>query len=576
VTAAVEGGAYSYTLAATDPGGGTVSFTLTTAPAGATLSGNTVTWTPTVAESRVANSFTVTATTGYGGTAIQSWAVTPNGTITVNWVNTYWGPAGTTNVPYFLPSGASVEALVPQADGSVDVLFGAIGSDGVSTISNVPGGYFWLNLGGHMYWTSSSSFDMGTDYIGVPTSLSSGSTATTTTLNFNLSGLDDTASLSQLQFVTYPSIGFGGGVEGSTTFSGGFGGGTDLSQIHSMYILQDDPALLGPIQGFVLGPSLILSNLSLTNGATNNINGTLVPSPQASLPLKINGSAWTALFANAAPTTPTPASSPFSLVVKPFVSDRNAIVAASSPLGSSGQLGLFWPDTIPSQTSTSTTSTEIFLPAGLGCQSGLATIISNVPLTIAMPPLISTDIDFGTVSYGDPFPAAWQRVFSFCQQATVALPSLASGQVNYTLTNQQSTTLPTGAVTPLISPVVSPAINGRSLFTESTVNTRAVSLSWSKPATGTPFGYNVLIIQPETLSAGASTINQYVSSSLSTAQTSLTVPPELLVAGRTYWFAITALMDAKANMETSPNRSALPTGSADVISAPITISASAP
>src|SRR5208337_4200958 len=61
VTAAVEGNTYSYSLAATAPGGGTVSYALTAAPDGATLSGDTITWTPTAAEARVANNFTVTA-----------------------------------------------------------------------------------------------------------------------------------------------------------------------------------------------------------------------------------------------------------------------------------------------------------------------------------------------------------------------------------------------------------------------------------------------------------------------------------------------------------------------------------
>ena len=93
-TAASEGVAYSYQLAATDPAGGTVTFSLTAAPSSATLSGNTLTWTPAPAQSRVSNSFTVTATTTAGGTATQSWKVAPTGTITVNWINNLWGPTG--------------------------------------------------------------------------------------------------------------------------------------------------------------------------------------------------------------------------------------------------------------------------------------------------------------------------------------------------------------------------------------------------------------------------------------------------------------------------------------------------
>lgn len=66
VVQAEEGVAYTYTLAATSSDKSAVAFALTSAPMGATLSGNTISWTPTHAESRVANAFTVTATTPAG------------------------------------------------------------------------------------------------------------------------------------------------------------------------------------------------------------------------------------------------------------------------------------------------------------------------------------------------------------------------------------------------------------------------------------------------------------------------------------------------------------------------------
>src|SRR6266404_5922291 len=59
---AAEGVADMHQIAATDPGGTAVSFVLTTAPACALLSDNTITWTPTPAQSRVSNKFHVTAT----------------------------------------------------------------------------------------------------------------------------------------------------------------------------------------------------------------------------------------------------------------------------------------------------------------------------------------------------------------------------------------------------------------------------------------------------------------------------------------------------------------------------------
>jgi hypothetical protein len=201
-----------------------------------------------------------------------------------------------------------------------------------------------------------------------------------------------------------------------------------------------------------------------------------------------------------------------------------------------------------------------------------------------MPPLISSDLDFGTIAYGDPFPATWQRVFTFCQQAALAMPSLTTTTTtptgtqtttwSYNLTNRQAIALPSAPVTPLVSPVVNPMVNGASLFSPATLNTRVLSLSWQKPTIGAPYGYTVQVISPS--STGTLSVTRIPTVVLSTAQTSLTVPLELLTAGQTYLISITAKVDGKANMETSPNRSALPTGSADVVSAPITISASAP
>src|SRR5262249_45569318 len=76
-TAAAQGSAYSYQVAATDPSGGSLTYALTTGPTGASMTGSTVTWTPTAAQSRASNAFTVTATTSEGASGTQSWNVSP-------------------------------------------------------------------------------------------------------------------------------------------------------------------------------------------------------------------------------------------------------------------------------------------------------------------------------------------------------------------------------------------------------------------------------------------------------------------------------------------------------------------
>ena len=183
---------------------------------------------------------------------------------------------------------------------------------------------------------------------------------------------------------------------------------------------------------------------------------------------------------------------------------------------------------------------------------------------------MTTDVEAGTVQYSDPFPTTWRRTFRVCQSASVAVPVPGGKTQGINLTNSQTTSPPTAAVKPLLSPVQNPKINGADLFTAGTISDTAVTLSWDPPAIGTPFGYNVAIMSQTTLPNG--TVQYFSTTTLGTAKTSMTIPPDLLRSGQTYLFVISSRVDGRANMETSPHRSSLPVANADVISAPITIS----
>jgi len=588
VTAATQDVAYTYELAAVDPAGGTVTFSLTSSPPGAALSGNTITWTPTAAQSRVSNSFTVTATTTSGGTAQQSWTVTPGGTITVNWQNNYWTATGKVQVPALPSAAANLSALVTNPDGSVTVQKGSWTSAGVFNIPNVPGGYYWLQIGATAYWTSTSTFDAGSDIAGPQEPIVSGSQITS--FEFSLSGLD--SSIAQPTWVEFvapvqgvPGFTMTDPANSGTITSGLFGFGTvDIgwSQIDSAFLLQYRPVSLDSANTQINNQALDYSwegNPSVVDGQTNTITETLQQaSPQESVNLSVPGSQWASLFTtNAAPATPTAYSSALAISTEPYMTGGSLAsgkaepispLAGISPQGSGSSLAL--------------AGTAYAYPSGIGIVIGGPIFAAcNGPgfLTLNTSPsqaAITTDQDFGALAYGDPFPSTWTRAVSLCQEYSVAIPTSSTTTANFVLVNGASiappSTPPMPALAPVVLPVQSPTINGASIFTAATLNTTLVPLSWSAASTGTaPYGYTVrvyILTTVEGVPTYAETGGIY-----STAQTSITLPP--LAGGNTYVFAITAEADGTANMETGPNRSSLPTGFATVVSAPITINSGA-
>lgn len=566
VTAAAQATPYSYTLAATDPAGGTVTYALTTSPTGATLSGSTISWTPAATQSRTSNSFTATATTSSGGSATQSWTVSPTGVVTVNWMLTYWEPAGPVQVPVVPAASLQVSAVVPQSDGSITVLKGATTGPGVVSIAGVPAGNYWLVMGGGgnplippvlaAYWTNTSTFDAGRDVAGFPQPQLTSSNDTN--FSFNLTGLESVNAATYVLF--NPEIqsvdALLGDLPDSTTVSAtiGYGSTIDWTQVSSAFLLQYAPSTLGPLSLEVMGSSAFVSNLSLTNGATNSISQNLQTGAPASLGLTVQGTEFAATLQNTAPSTPSSYASGLAVSVAPWVT--GPAVTASGFISSSLTL------------------------AGTSPQAGIAFTIAPfvvcdltgpVILNANTQPSILDDENLGTLQYPDSFPATWTRSETFCEEAIVpiAVPN-STATVNFALVTSTSAAPSSAPLAPLVGPVQNPTINNASLYTAATLTTTTPSFSWTAPAGATPYGYRIEAFVQETLNG----LPYYApAGSFYTSQTSVTLPP--LSGGNSYVFCVTALVDGAANVQTAPLRSALPTGFASVVSAPMTISAGA-
>ena len=557
-TAASQGAKYTYQVE-TSPGSSGVTLALVTAPSGATLTGNTLTWTPSPAQSRVPNQFSLTASTA-GGSATQSWSVTPAGTVSGSWIDTYWTSNGPVLVPFDL-SKASIfpRALIPQPDGSFQTLQGTGNADGTFSIPNVPGGYYWLQPVPAAYWTSSSTFDFGMD-TNVPLS-SPPPNGTTTTLNFTLNGLDPTQAGDEVAFLwasapllslAWPAASPAGST--SLTTSSIINSNFDFSHSAPAFLAQYEPKTIGALTVSVVGPEATMPGLTLVGRTTNTITQTLAPPAPVSFDLKIKGSAWMPLFSNVGPNSASPQRADLELEVQPFMPGGTVL---STIFGS----------TMPLFGDVQTSFTPAALsPVCIGSRSG-----PTVPSSLATPPSeppITSDQDFGNVQYGDPFPSTWPRVFTFCQTASVPVPIPGSTTpILFQLVDTQISSVPQSPISPLIGQVQNPTINGMSLFVAATIGATGATLMWTAPSGTTPTGYK---ISPFTAGVLANGVISYLpSSEFYTAKTSALLPP--LQAGKTYVFVITAILDGAANFETQPNRSALPIASVSVVSAPIAV-----
>jgi len=566
VTAAAQGAAYSYQVAATDPSGGTVSYALTTGPTGASLSGSNVSWTPTAAQSRTPNSFTVTATTSENATATQSWTVSPTGIVTVNAVDTFWEPTGAVQVPIISADSLDVSAVVPEPDGSLTVLKGAATGAGVFSIAGVPAGNYWLAFGtpnllpqaSSAYWTNTTTFDAGRDIAGSPpVALSS---TNQTNFAFSLSGLASVNVGTPVFFnPAIQTFAFSIGDPANTTSVSatmGVASNIDWSKVGTAFLAQYEPATLGQLAIGVAGPSATLSGLSFTNGTTNPITQSLQAGTATSYDVSVQGAQWASTFTGAAPATPSSYSSGFYVQAEPFVSGVNAPTALN-------------------QVSDLVLAATVSEPVqGLGFAFAQFTACDSPGFPARLvntQPSILTDVDLGTLQYDDSFPSTWTRAENFCEEAIVPVPVPGSAATaNFALVSGATVTPSGTALAPVVGPVQSPTINGASLFSAATLTATTPALSWSAPTIGSPYGYRVTVY----VLANPSGVPVYETAGIFyTSQPSVTLPP--LSAGNTYVFSITALTDGTANVQTAPFRSSLPTGYASVVSAPITISSGA-
>ncbi len=451
-------------------------------------------------------------------------------------VSTIWHTtAGSTQVPVNLTS-ALIEAWAPDgAGGFTQIAATARRADGTYAIENVPEGPHWVRRANIFVWTDSGFVDWSSDIFGrfdsapasLPTKLNidGGNLApwqASDTLHWVLPmqgesyalPLATASAISNPPRATDTALAAFGMNLGDPDYLSNL---LDASKGDQAYLNQ---LVTQPATGVrTLGKTMVLPSITTADGSTTAVtSGFLDVSANATLNLKWKRSSYAAQAA--------------------------AVNPSATP--STSALGL----------------SAFALPPSLGTPFDAYTLVEFNTLG-------SNDLDFGRLHYGSPFPADWNRVvdgfFGFTVRylapgATVAEP-LERGLSSSELLDPATRDNTSLTLSPRMTPVKSPQINGRSLFANQLAVGTSPTISWTPPATGTPNYYFVRVLE---LRANGSRSEFVQAARFYTGATTMTPPPGLLLPGKTYVITIAAI--ASGAPLTQPFRSALPFSFATMMS----------
>ncbi len=600
---------YTYSITATVSDGSAISYTLTTGPTGAAITGSALSWTagaPNAAARQMPSSFTVTAKTTNGGSATQSWTVTPLRIVTMTLSDLFWASNGATPAP--LAGTTPVAAIVPGSPATT--IAAKDNGDGTYTMDSVPAGYYWLEDGPtEKYWTNVNSFDASTDYIGQALSAPTTPQAVTiTALPLEATAPPNVDFSSDVIWIGSPQTTAWYAPQGTTsplptagvsmTYTGSIAPGT-MPAINSgltndpSYILQFSPASISGGSGTVgyVGMSIAAdASLGTTFTYASPIGATDTLADTTPQTLKFTTTNWGKLTSAVTGGTYVPRLVYFGTYL------------ASLPYITSGlsAIGGGYPSCSGSTSAANTTAcTEVAGLAGWPAYASTAPDSAILgfpheqntreagtdagPLLMAYTALDATSCSVGpttgcTPPDGDTVSIPVDNAFGstpmvLSSQVEIQVPLSASVSNFSTIsTSQFSVANLTSTIVdqPVIYPVTAPLINTHDLFTSTTL-AAPLTLSWTASALnpaitgGKISGYHVLVYAvPASGNFGATLAD------MGTTNTSLTVPTLGLAAG-TYVFVIQANADALASPTANPWHSKFPRGTAQLVSAPITI-----
>ncbi len=411
--------------------------------------------------------------------------------------------SGTCVTQWFLADGSIVDRPVDLSagiqaqvlEGTQWVTFPGTGAaDGSFVIPGVPAGPYLIGVngsGGYLY-TSERTLDLGWDRSGRPDAVPATSP---TEIAGNITGLAPWSSADQIDWISPNTRGLAWGTsdpplsQGATVLDGSFpytGGLVDGSKGDVLHAVQYAPTSAASTSYTTIARFASFAGLEQTDAASLGVTGTFSEPPaDQTLAVDFRGSQF------------------------------EAVALAGNPTAVAGDTSV-----------------------GINAQASDAGPVANL---FALSPQTGGDVNLGEVSYANPFPAAWGQVFSVQVTASAsyavagASPVLLGAGVVMTVPVEQAGA---GPIVPLVGQVQEPRINGEDAFGTLSGISLPVTLTWKPPSIGTATGYRVDVIALSVV-GGVTTVGGG-GASISTTETSLTLPPEMVGPGLTYVFGITA------------------------------------
>ncbi|HUS32326.1 MAG TPA: fibronectin type III domain-containing protein [Kofleriaceae bacterium] len=440
-----------------------------------------------------------------------------------SWVDRYISASGTAAVSncQVAPTGV----VIDPATAATTPYAGACKADGTfRIIAPASLGAYFLRLGTSFYETTKrTGLDLSTDHLG----RSDIGPIAGVTLNINMLGMDPWAA-GDAVYAFSSNIGFSQPI----TFTTGApnNGDTALNSVTASWNgYKIDSGKLDTLMLMQIGVHTTAGGLGYTsldrafgvppftmaNNTATAINGVFSAPTAASLQLRIDSASF----------------NQFATVVNPNVTNKTI------------DGSLF-----------ATVSTDAKAPPPL--------------LAFSVPTTGVASLDFGTLSYGDPFATQWQRLMRV--QAVFSVPYTyagISGSRSATMTRVVTrATAAAGIIDAVLGPPTAPTIDNVDAFS-ATTSTTVPKLTWSPPALGTPTDYEV---QAYEVTINGSTLKFTSVLKLTTKQTSVRIPEGLLLGQRQYIFSIASRIRQGVDIYATPLQAGDTSSSAETLTALVT------